>query len=60
MVTVEMKVSSLVAADPLAGDLSSGSVNVNPERAIADPHTMLLLGSGLARLAFFRRCKNAA
>ncbi len=46
--------SSLATADPLAGDLSSDSVNVSPERAIPDLHTMLLLGSGLAGLGFFR------
>jgi len=61
MVTVqEMIFSSLATADPLAGDLSSGLVNVNPERAIPDPHTMVLLGSSLAGLAFFRRRRKAA
>ncbi len=55
MVTVqEMIFSSLAMADPLAGDMSSGPVNVNPESAIPDPSTMLLLGSGLAGLGFFR------
>ncbi len=60
MVTVrEMIFSSLATADPLAGDLSSDSVNVNPERAIPDLHTMLLLASGLAGLAAWRRKKAA-
>ncbi len=60
MVTVqEMIFSSLATADPLAGDLSSDSVNVNPERAIPDPHTMVLLASGLAGLAAWRRREAA-
>jgi len=41
--------------DPLVADLSSGSVTVVPE-----PSTMLLLGSGLAGLGFFRRRRKAA
>ena len=61
MITVqEMIVSSLATSDPLPADLSSGSVNVHPERAIPDPSTMVLLGSGLAGLGFFRQCKRVA
>ncbi len=48
-------ISSLATADPLAADLSSGSVNVNLESAIPDPSTIPLLCSGLAGLGFFRR-----
>jgi len=56
MVTVrEMIFSSLATVDPLPGEMSSGSVNVNPKRAIPESHTMVLLGSGLAGLGFFRR-----
>ncbi len=56
MVTVqEMIFSSLAMADPLAGDMSSGPENVNPESAIPDPSTMLLLASCLTGLDFFRR-----
>ncbi len=61
MVTVqEMIFSSLATADPLAGDMSNGSVNVNPERAIPDPSTMVLLCSGLADLGFITQCKKVA
>jgi len=51
----EMIVSILATAYQLADDLFSGSVNVQTERAIPDPSTMVLLGSGLAGLGFFRR-----
>ncbi len=61
MVTVqEMIVSSLATAYPFADDLFSGSVNVHPERAIPDPSSMVLPGSGLAGLGFFRLRKKVA
>ncbi len=61
MVTVqEMIVSGLATAYPLADDLFSGSVNVHPKRAIPDPSTMVLPGSGLAGLVFFRQHKKVA
>ena len=56
----EMIVSGLATAYPLADDLFSDSVNVHPERAIPDPSTMVLLGSGLTGLGFFRQRKKVA
>ncbi|MFB3122465.1 MAG: PEP-CTERM sorting domain-containing protein [Candidatus Binatia bacterium] len=55
-----MIVTSLATAHPLADDLISGSVNVHPKRAIPDPSTMVLPGSGLAGLGFFRQRKRIA
>ncbi len=58
---IEKNVPKLFAVvEKLAADLSSGSVNVNPERAIPDPSTMVLLGSGLADLGFITQCKKVA